>query len=128
MGAHQRRKGIDGELEARELIMGETGVPMKRLLQCQKGTAGGDLVPDEDNLTLYPLISETCRFYKGLIDSLHVEVKRTQVQELEKWIATAKKKQPHKTPFILHRRDREDWKITIPADEFFKLFGRAYGD
>jgi hypothetical protein len=128
MSKWQRDKGINGELEVREIIQAETGVPMKRLLQCQKGTSGGDLVPDEDQILRNPPMSERSKHYKDFIEGLHIEVKRWEHPRIDLWVKAARAKQPHRTPCIIHRRNREELKVTIPLSEFFKLFGRAYGE
>ena len=60
------------------------------------------------------------------IPGLHCEVKRVESLNVHKAIEQAKRDaRPGETPVVAHRRNREEWLITMRAEDFFRM-RRAY--
>ena len=62
------------------------------------------------------------------IDGLHIEVKRQEKTSIEQWMQQSERDAGYTggIPIVLHRRNRETWKVTIRAEEFFKLWSKAH--
>ena len=58
------------------------------------------------------------------IDGLHIEVKRQEKTSIEQWMQQSERDAGYTggIPIVLHRRNRETWKVTIRAKIFFKLW------
>lgn len=55
---------------------------------------------------------------------MHFEVKRVQRLNLTAAMLKAVTESPKdKTPIVAHRRNREQWLVTLRADDFFDLIG-----
>ena len=94
MGKKSRDKGKVGEREARDVIL-SWGLPAHRGRQF-KGT------PDSPDVVTVP--------------GLHCEVKRRNAGSVTAWMEEAEEEvRPGDIPFILHRRDRKPWLVTVLA-------------
>ena len=58
------------------------------------------------------------------IEGLHLEIKRQETVSIEKWLQQSEHDAEYTggIPVVMHRRNREDWKITLRAEDFFKLW------
>lgn len=102
-----REKGKRGELEAAELLRSH-GFEARRGQQYCGGNGDADVV---------------CK----PLDPFHIEVKRRERLDIHGAVEQARQDGPGKIPLVLHRRDRHEWLITMPAGELLKILGRAYG-
>ncbi|NLZ53398.1 MAG: hypothetical protein GX892_09670, partial [Thermoanaerobacteraceae bacterium] len=62
------------------------------------------------------------------LDGVHIEVKRVEKLNIEKALqqAIADSKEGE-IPIVAHRKNREEWLITMRAEDWFKLY-RAWRD
>lgn len=101
---NSRNKGKRGELEACRFWCDE-GFPARRQLQGR----GGHDVPD---IVIDGLEEYAC------------EVKRRERfggADLDEWLAKATRDATYRTPFVMHRRNGERWKVTLWAEDFAAL-------
>lgn len=92
---NSRSKGKRGELEVRDLLR-QHGFEAKR---GQQHAGGGDSPDVMHNMT-----------------GIHIEVKLVNALNLSKAMIQARRDaKPGDTPVVFHRRDREDWMVTMPA-------------
>ena len=98
---NSRRKGKTGELEAAHLLQ-KYGYDARRTAQ----VCGKDQADVEG------------------VDGLHIEVKRQETVSIEKWMQQSEHDAQYTggIPIVLHRRNREEWKVTLRADDFFKIW------
>lgn len=78
------------------------------------------------------------RQYRGGGDSpdvvglpgVHIECKRVQSLNIEKAMAQSRRdaEGTGEVPVVMHRRDREGWKVTMDLDEFMNLYIAATMD
>ena len=101
---NSREKGKKGELEFSKFCR-EQGFDVRRGQQ-YSGIEGEDVV--------------------GL-DGIHVEVKRTQKLNIYDAMAQAIGDSKGKIPIVAHRRSHDYWKVTMRAEDFFKLY-RSWED
>ena len=61
------------------------------------------------------------------IEGLHIEVKRQEKVSIEQWLQQSERdaKYTGGIPIVMHRRNREQWKVTLRADEFFEIWRQA---
>ena len=58
-----------------------------------------------------------------VIKGLHPEIKRREKLDLDTWLAQAKSEcKDGAIPIVAHRKNNEKWKVTMGADDFFKLY------
>ena len=93
---NSRRKGAEGEREFSKLCR-EHGYECRRGQQ-YSGIGGDDVV--------------------GL-PGVHVEVKRVEKLNLQAAMAQSVRDSKGKLPIVAHRRNREDWLITMRAGDWF---------
>lgn len=55
------------------------------------------------------------------IDGVHIEVKRNEHLNIENALQQAERDAKQKIPIVLHRKNREKWKVTIRADIFMQI-------
>lgn len=106
MTLNSRKKGKVGELEAVALLR-EFGFDAQRTspLQAAGGTTDADV--------------------KG-IDGVHLEVKRCERVEIDKWCAQAElATSPGDVPAVAWRRSRQRWRVALPLTDFLRLVRRA---
>lgn len=57
------------------------------------------------------------------IDGLHIECKRVQKLNLTDALDQSKRDaRDGETPVVMHRRNNENWKVTLSLDDFMKLW------
>lgn len=100
MTINSRNKGKRGELEFAKLCQ-KQGYTKSRRGQQYSGIEGEDVV--------------------GL-PGIHVEVKRVESLNIEKALQQAIRDAGDLIPIVAHRKNREDWKITMPAAFWFELY------
>ena len=96
---NSRQKGARGERELARVFR-EQGYDCRRGQQ-YNGLEGEDVV--------------------GL-PGIHVECKRVESLNIEKAMQQSIRDAGDLIPIVAHRKNREDWKITMPAEFFFKLY------
>ena len=105
---NSRNKGKNGELEFCKLAR-EHGHTARRSQQFSGDKQDGD--PDV------------------IIDTpvaIHTEVKRRESGNIDQWLAQATDDaREGAIPVVAHRRNGEKWKITLSADDFFRLIGKG---
>ena len=102
MAVNSRRKGKDGELELARILR-TYGFNTRR---GQQFKGGGDS-PDVMGLP-----------------GVHIECKRVQSLNIEKAMVQSRTdaEETDDVPVVIHRRDREKWKVTMDLDEFMKMY------
>ena len=57
------------------------------------------------------------------LDGIHIEVKRVERLNIEQALQQAERdKKEGEIPIVAHRRNREEWKITMRAEDWFELY------
>lgn len=57
------------------------------------------------------------------LDGIHIEVKRVERLNIEQALQQAERdKKEGEISIVAHRRNRESWKITMRAEDWFKLY------
>ena len=97
---NSREKGKRGEREAVNFLT-TLGWMAKRGQQYAGGTGSPDVIHD--------------------IPGVHLEVKRVERLNLGAAMAQARRDAGPKTPVVMHRRNGEEWLVTVPAEVFFNL-------
>ena len=102
MAVNSRRKGKEGELELARILR-TYGFNTRR---GQQFKGGGDS-PDVMGLP-----------------GVHIECKRVQNLNIEKAMMQSRTdaEETDDVPVVMHRRDREKWKVTMDLDEFMKMY------
>ena len=102
MAVNSRRKGKEGELELARILR-TYGFNTRR---GQQFKGGGDS-PDVMGLP-----------------GVHIECKRVQSLNIEKAMVQSRTdaEETDDVPVVIHRRDREKWKVTMDLDEFMKMY------
>ena len=102
MAVNSRRKGKEGELELARILR-TYGFNTRR---GQQFKGGGDS-PDVMGLP-----------------GVHIECKRVQSLNIEKAMVQSRTdaEETDDVPVVMHRRDREKWKVTMDLDEFMKMY------
>lgn len=105
MGRSSQRKGRAAELELCR-ILNDHGIPARPGTALNYGTE-----PD------------ICG-----VDGFHVEVKRHERVEIGAWMAQAKQDAAKfgGFPCVMHRRSREEWRVTMPLSAWLALYQRAF--
>ncbi len=107
MGRASQRKGKNGELELAELLR-SYGYNVQR-----GGSMTFGSVPDISGLP-----------------RVHIEVKRCEQLRLSDWMQQAARDAERfhdGLPAVFHRRNREQWLVTLRLDDFMKLYGGKDG-
>lgn len=100
---NSRAKGKVGELEWRDVLRAH-GYEARR--DGQQGAGGSADAPD----------------VRHNIPGVHFEVKRVEAINIGRCMAQAVKDAGGKlAPLVAHRRNREEWLITMRADDFFSF-------
>lgn len=108
MPCNSRAKGKRGEIELANVIKGY-GFDTRRGQQYHGGGDSPDVV--------------------GL-PGVHIECKRVQALNIEKAMAQSRRdaEGTGEIPVVMHRRDREGWKVTMDLGEFMNLYIAATMD
>lgn len=102
---NSRRKGATGELEAAKYLADLFRVPVHRGRQYR----GGPDSPDVAGLA-----------------GLHFEIKRVERLNVERALRQAENDAaPVEVPLVLHRANREGWKLTFRADDLLRFLDAA---
>lgn len=57
------------------------------------------------------------------LDGIHIEVKRVERLNIEQALQQAERdKKEGEIPIVAHRRNREEWKVTMKAKDWFELY------
>lgn len=57
------------------------------------------------------------------VPGLHIECKRVERLDLEAAMHQSERDaRPNELPVVIHRRNRENWKVTLRLDEFMRLW------
>ncbi len=101
MSRSQQRKGRTGELELCSILNG-SGIDAKPGAARSYGTE-----PD--------IIG---------VPGIHVECKRHERTEIGAWMEQAERDAARfgGRPCVFHRRNREDWRVTMPLDAWMELY------
>lgn len=99
---NSRNKGAAGERELANILKGY-GYEARRGQQFSGANGDADVV--------------------GL-PSVHIECKRVEKLNLEAAMQQAiRDAKEGEVPVVMHRRNREDWKVTLSLEDFMKLYG-----
>jgi len=113
MATNSRRKGKEGELEVVRMLK-EFGYKVARGQQ-HVGAAKGGLSGTDDVVGL---------------PGIHIEVKRVQQLNIEKAMeqsrADAHARGKGDIPVVVHRRNKEKWKVTMDFDDWIWLYEEKY--
>lgn len=103
-GAGKRNKGARGELEWRDQwrVHGYTGA-YRSAQYCGRNGDQDVICPEIEIL------------------NLHQEVKRTECLRLHEAMKQAKEDGHGKIPIVAHKRNREEWMVTMRAEDWFKM-------
>lgn len=96
---NSRRKGAEGEREFARLCK-EKGYDCRRGQQ-YSGIGGDDVV--------------------GL-PGIHIEVKRVENLNIQKAMEQSARDSKGCVPIVAHRKNHQDWLITMKADDWFEMF------
>ncbi len=105
---NSKRKGSAGERELCEYLTG-AGYPAHRNNQQFTGGKGN---PDIDA--------------QGL-ERFHIEVKRVEKLNVSAAMQQAERDAVNRTPVVIHRRNREQWLITMKLADFLQSGGAGNG-
>jgi Holliday junction resolvase len=101
MVINSRNKGAEGEREFAKICR-EHGYDGARRGQQFSGIEGEDVV--------------------GL-PGIHIEVKRVEALNIEKAMAQSRRDaKDGEIPIVAHRKNRCEWLITMPAEQWFKVY------
>jgi len=104
MAVNSRRKGADGERELSAKLR-EYGFSCRRGQQFCGANGDADVI--------------------GL-PGVHIECKRVERLNIHEAVAQAvRDAKTGEIPAVFHRRNRTKWLVTVPMDEFMKLYERA---
>ena len=108
IGKRSRRRGKEGERELAKKLR-TYGFDTRRGQQYHGGGDSPDVV--------------------GL-PGVHIECKRVQALNIEKAMAQSRRdaEGTGEIPVVMHRRDREGWKVTMDLDEFMNMYLAATCD
>jgi hypothetical protein len=98
-----RQKGQRGERDVCARFTA-AGIPMKRNVEGSRGQLEGD----GDNQ-----------------DNLYVEVRHRETLAIPAWNREVAQKKGDKLGLLVYRRNREDWHVSIPLDDFLPLLKYA---
>ena len=60
------------------------------------------------------------------VPGLHIECKRVESLNIEKALLQSERdSRPHELPVVMHRKNRETWKVTMRLDEFMELWNET---
>lgn len=63
------------------------------------------------------------------LDGFHIEVKRVERLNIYQALAQAIRDCGNKIPIVIHRRNRDEWKVTMRLDDFMEVLnGRNNSD
>lgn len=99
---NSRQKGARGERELANILK-DYGYETRRGQQFSGANGDADVV--------------------GLL-GVHIECKRVEKLNLDAAMEQARRDaREGEMPVVMHRKDRQDWKVTLSLDDFMKLYG-----
>ena len=102
---NSRQKGARGEREL-ALKLKEYGY------DCRRGQQYSGIQGDEDVIGL---------------PNIHIECKRVERLNIEDAVAQSKRDaREDEIPTVFHRKNNCEWLVTLPLDEFMKLYGEVF--
>lgn len=101
MSINSRNKGAVGERELANWL-NEQGFKAKRGQQHAGSPDSPDVIHNLPNI--------------------HIEVKRVEKLNIDNALAQAIKDCGDKTPTVWHRKNRKEWKVTMLAKDFIRMF------
>lgn len=96
---NSRRKGADGERELANKLR-EYGYDAHRGVQYKGSPDSPDVVG---------------------IEGFHIECKRVEQLNIEKAMQQSERDAGDNVPLVIHRKNREEWKVTMRLDDFIEL-------
>lgn len=100
---NSKQKGKRGELEVAHLLKAH-GYDARRGQQYNGADGSADVIG---------------------MPGYHVEVKRTERTEVEKWMNQARNDaRLGEIPIVFHRRNKEVWKVILDAADFIKIISK----
>lgn len=103
MGKSQREKGKRGELELAHMLQ-------RYGYECRRGQQYSGANGDADVVGL---------------PGIHIECKRVEKLNLEKAVEQSfNDALPDELPAVFHRKNREDWMVTMRLDDWMKLYDK----
>lgn len=108
VGKRSRRRGADGERELAHKLR-EYGFDCRRGQQYHGGGDSPDVV--------------------GL-PGIHIECKRVERLQIEEAMKQSRRDagSTNDVPVVMHRRNREGWKVTMDLDDFMNMYIAATGN
>lgn len=98
---NSKRKGKDGELEAAHFFQ-KYGFDARRSQQFAGMNGDADVVG---------------------VPFLHLEIKRNERLNLDKAMEQSQRdSREGEIPVVVHRKDRQDWRITLSLEEFMPMY------
>lgn len=104
---NSKKKGSRGELEAVNQFK-EAGMEARRTQQYCGDNGDSDIIVDD-------------------LTDFFFEVKRCEKVFLESWLYVAQNQSKGKIPAIIHRRNKEKWKVTLYLKDFLTI-ARLFAD
>jgi Holliday junction resolvase len=95
---NSKRKGKVGELELVNILK-DRGLTARRTQQYSGTDGTSDVLCDE-------------------LNDFHIEVKRDERLNVQKALTQAENDSMDKVPIVVHRKNREKWKVTLYLDDF----------
>jgi len=116
MGKSERRKGLRGMNDACAQWL-KHGFAMLVNPQWRGGRGQPDIVPDKLRMKWADAVA--------LDEMLHGEIKRCERTSIDAWMHQAMSDAAHRTPYVMHRRSHEPWKVTMLFDDWIGLVREA---
>jgi len=106
MAINSKQKGKSGELELAHLFT-SYGLTARRSQQFKGTGESADVVFDNPELN----------------KMLHIECKRDEHLNVEKALQQAERDRAFgQTPIVCHRKNKEDWKVTLRFADFMEIY------
>lgn len=101
MGKSQREKGANAEREVAQLIR-------KHGFNARRGQVFNH---EPDIITDIPV---------------HLEIKRQETTKIHEWMKQSTEQSRGQSPAVVHRRNREDWLITMKFEDWLEIIAPPY--
>jgi len=111
-----RKKGQRGMNEACSAWLAE-GYPFIVNPQYRGGKGQPDIIPDKTRMKYWDA--------RDLDEFAHCEVKRQERVSIEDWLQQASRDSMYRMPYVMHRRNHEEWKVTMWFKDFAGLIREA---
>lgn len=102
MAINSKKKGKSGELEISKILRGYGFDGARRSVQYSGADGDADVIG---------------------VPNLHLEIKRVEKLNLDSAMEQAKRDcKQGEIPVVVHRKNRQDWRVTLGLDDFMKIF------